>query len=106
MPLTEGEKQLFNKLFGGFVPEDDPTKPLRLNALDAVSEDVKRLQMRVGTNDRQRLEAHLASIAQIQKQIGAIAPECAPPAMPGAVSRLSSGRFGKAGRPPVRSTSS
>ncbi|MEZ4379803.1 MAG: DUF1552 domain-containing protein [Nannocystaceae bacterium] len=76
-------QDLFAKLFGGFVPQDDPTKPLRLNALDAVSEDVKRLQMRVGTNDRQRLDAHLASIAQIQKQIEAIAPECVPPAMPG-----------------------
>ncbi len=75
-------QEAFNKLFQGFVPEDDPSKPLRLNALDAVAEDAKRLQMRVGQNDRQRLEAHIASIAQLQKQIDALAPECTAPPMP------------------------
>jgi len=76
-------QEVFEKIFSGFVPQDDPTKPLRLNALDAVAEDVKRLQMRVGTNDRQRLDAHLTSIEQLQKQIDAIAPECTAPALPG-----------------------
>ncbi|MCA9635457.1 MAG: DUF1552 domain-containing protein [Myxococcales bacterium] len=76
-------QEAFQKLFGGFVPPDDPTKPLRLSALDAVAEDVKRLQMRVGSNDRQRLDAHLSSIAQIQKQIESIAPECSAPPQPG-----------------------
>ena len=83
LPPIHNPIEAFETIFNGFVPHDDPTKPLRLNALDAVSEDVKRLQMRVGNNDRMRLDAHLSSIAQIQKQIEAIAPECLPPAMPG-----------------------
>ncbi len=83
LPPIHNPQELFNKLFLGFVPPDDPTKPQRLTALDAVREDVLRLQQKVGANDKQRLQAHLASVEQVQKQIDAIAPLCEPPAMPG-----------------------
>ncbi len=82
LPQIFSPKDLYTKLFDSFVPPDDPTKPLRLNALDAVSEDVKRLKQRVGTADRLRLDAHLASVAQIRKQIDALAPECMLPMQP------------------------
>jgi len=82
LPPIANPQELFNKLFLGFVPPDDPTKPQRLTALDAVREDVLRLQQKVGANDRQRLDAHLTSVEQIQKQIDAIAPLCTPPMMP------------------------
>ena len=82
LPQVFSPKDLYTKLFDSFVPPDDPTKPLRLNALDAVSEDVKRLKQRVGTADRLRLDAHLASVAQIRKQIDALAPECMLPMQP------------------------
>lgn len=83
-PLTQifNPVEAYGKLFDSFVPSDDPTKPIRLNALDAVSEDVKRLKMRVGAEDKIRLDAHLASVAQIRKQIEALAPECMQPMMP------------------------
>lgn len=82
LPAIANPVDAYVKLFQGFVPPDDPTKPLRLNALDAIGEDVKRLQARVGANDRQRLDAHLTAIAQLRKQIDAIAPSCGAPAMP------------------------
>jgi len=82
LPQIFSPKELYTKLFDSFVPPDDPTKPLRLNALDAVSEDVKRLKLRVGAADRLRLDAHLASVAQIRKQIDALAPECMLPMQP------------------------
>ena len=82
LPSIANPIEAYAKLFQGFVPPDDPTKPLRLSALDAISEDVKRLQARVGAGDRARLDAHLTSIAQIRKQIDAVAPLCAAPPAP------------------------
>ena len=83
-PLTQifNPVEAYAKLFDSFVPPDDPTKPLRLSALDAVSEDVKRLKLRVGSADKIRLDAHLASVAQIRSQIEALAPECTEPMQP------------------------
>ncbi len=82
LPQIFNPIEAYAKLFDSFVPPDDPTKPLRLSALDAVSEDVKRLKLRVGSADRLRLDAHLASVAQIRKQIEALAPECTEPMQP------------------------
>lgn len=69
-------RDAWNKLFGSFTVPDDPDRPVRLSALDAVHEDVQRLQMRVGANDRMRLEAHLDAVAQLRGQIDALAPVC------------------------------
>ncbi|MCA9691176.1 MAG: DUF1552 domain-containing protein [Myxococcales bacterium] len=82
LPPIDQPQALFDKLFNGFVPPDDPSKPKRLKALDAVREDALRLQKIVGANDKQRLEAHLQSIYQIQQQIDAIAPVCQQPPAP------------------------
>ena len=82
LPQIFSPLELYTKLFDSFVPQDDPTKPLRLNALDAVAEDVKRLKLRVGKADQLRLDAHLSSVAQIRKQIDALAPECMQPMQP------------------------
>lgn len=75
-------REAWNKLFGGFTVPDDPSKPARLSALDAVREDVQRLQTRVGANDRMRLEAHLDAVAQLRTQIDALAPACELPPQP------------------------
>ncbi len=83
LPQTNSPQEAWNKLFASFTPENDPATPHRLAALDAVSEDAKALQQRVGMADRARLEAHLESVAQIRGQIAATAPECAQPPQPG-----------------------
>lgn len=82
LPQIREPLEAWNKLFASFTPENDPSTPHRLAALDAVAEDAKALQMRVGSVDRQRLDAHLESVAQIRNQIAALAPECAQPAQP------------------------
>ena len=69
-------REAWNKLFGNLTVPDDPERPARLSALDAVHEDVQRLQMRVGQNDRMRLEAHLDAVAQLRGQIDSLAPSC------------------------------
>ena len=73
---------VFNALFGNFVPKDDPEGPLRVAMLDVVANDAKRLKSRVGKADQSRLDAHLDSIAQLQSQISALPPACTAPTMP------------------------
>jgi hypothetical protein len=82
LPQTLDPQAAWNKLFASFTPDNDPATPHRLAALDAVSEDAKALQMRVGAADRIRLDAHLESVAQIRSQIAATAPECVQPLQP------------------------
>ncbi|PRQ05252.1 hypothetical protein ENSA7_47020 [Enhygromyxa salina] len=82
LPQIANPQEAWNKLFASFTPANDPAAPHRLAALDAVSEDAKALQLRVGTADRIRLQAHLESVAQIRTQIAATAPECVQPPQP------------------------
>ena len=82
VPTEYSPQAVFDALFNNYTPKDDPSGPLRVSLLDAVREDAKRLQLRVGSSDKQRLEAHLDSIAQLQKQIQAIPPACTKPGAP------------------------
>lgn len=83
LPQLANPQDAWTKLFASFTAEDDPNTPHRLAALDAVSEDAKALQLRVGAADHARLEAHLDSVAQIRSQIAALAPVCTTPPQPG-----------------------
>lgn len=82
LPQIFNPQEAYAKLFDSFVPPDDPTKGPRINILDAVKDDVAALKLRVGKADQQRLDAHLASVEQIRKQIEALAPACTLPGMP------------------------
>ncbi|PRP92349.1 hypothetical protein ENSA5_49800 [Enhygromyxa salina] len=82
LPQIADPQAAWNKLFASFTPDDDPTTPHRLAALDAVGEDTRALKQRVGSADRIRLDAHLDSVAQIRNQIAASAPECMQPVQP------------------------
>jgi len=61
---------------GGFVP--DPEVVLRRSAISAVGEDVKRLERELGSHDRQRLDAFLTSLRQLEHQL-ALQLEAPPP---------------------------
>ncbi len=82
LPPEYEPKALFNQLFGGFSPPEDPTVPPRLRMVDAVRGDAKRLMARVGAADRHRLEAHLEAVAALEKKIKALPPLCAFPDEP------------------------
>jgi len=66
---------LFERIFGGSFqlpgegPIVDPTLALRRSILDAVLEDVKRLQLEVGAQDKVRLEQHLEGIRGLEKRL-------------------------------------
>jgi hypothetical protein len=83
LPQIFHPNEAWEAMFASFTVPDDPTKPHRLGALDAIAEDVLALQNRVGTADKLRLEAHLDSIAQIRGQIDALAPSCTIPGAEG-----------------------
>ena len=68
--------ETYNRIFGEdfFDPNDGPFVPdaktiLRGSALSAVSDDVKRLEKRLGSHDKQRLDQYLASLRQLERQI-------------------------------------
>lgn len=79
---------LFNRLFTSFTPKDpnDPTNTLRGSVLDAIREDARALHRKLGANDKHRLDAHLTSIDQLQREISALPPVltsgCVVPGMP------------------------
>lgn len=75
-------QDVYDQLFGNFVPKDDPSGKLRTQMLDVVAADAKRLQQRVGANDKIRLDAHLSSLSQLRAQIAAAPPACTKPGAP------------------------
>ena len=79
---VQNPQDVYAQLFGNFVAKDDPEGLIRVKMLDAVSADAKRLKARVGKVDQARLDAHLDSISQLQKQIQALPPVCTKPGVP------------------------
>lgn len=88
MPQETNPARLFNTLFAGFTPKDprDPRDAMRANVLDAVKDDAKTLQARLGATDKQRLEAHLTGISELRTRVLALPPvftsACVKPATP------------------------
>ncbi|MBK7863452.1 MAG: DUF1552 domain-containing protein [Archangiaceae bacterium] len=86
MPQETNPAALFSRLFMGFTPKDptDPRDRLRVNVLDAVKDDAKRLQTQVSAADKARLDQHLTAISEVRSQILAlpsvITSSCAQPA--------------------------
>ncbi|MBL8912766.1 MAG: DUF1552 domain-containing protein [Archangium sp.] len=86
MPQETNPARLFNNLFASFTPRDprDPKDQLRASVLDAVNEDARALQARLGARDRARLDAHLTSVSELRTRILALPPvitsSCSKPA--------------------------
>lgn len=66
----------FATLFKSLQPRNtnDPTNAIRVKILDTVRDDAKRLQSKLGTADRHRLDAHLTSVNELENQIMALPP--------------------------------
>jgi hypothetical protein len=68
-------QRLFNRLFRGEFVAGDPDGILGVTAaqqrsmLDAVREDARRLERRLGISDRQRMEQHLESLRSIERRL-------------------------------------
>ncbi len=81
--------ELYQQLFANFTPSQtgpDPMLGARQKLLDAVLDDAKSLETRLGAADKQRLEIHLEGVREIEKQLeilqnGSLAA-CAVPPVP------------------------
>lgn len=95
-PCIYDAKALFDRLFANFKPPMPGTsmsnagqmaRQLRKSVLDAVLEDAKDLNVKLGPEDRRRLDAHLESIRQIEQRISTVgdqpvSPSCKVPTAP------------------------
>lgn len=94
-PAEYNPRILFERLFGGAFrapgeePIVDPTLSLRRSVLDAVSDDVRRLQNRVGTADKARLDQHFTAVRDLELRVARLLEDppnlasCARPEEPG-----------------------
>ncbi|MBR58799.1 MAG: hypothetical protein CMH54_12365 [Myxococcales bacterium] len=93
-PSEESPFALFERVFGagfqlpGEEPVIDPTLALRRSVLDAVMEDIQRLNSRIGAADAIRLEQHLDGVRSLEKRIAKLEEDppnlaaCALPTQP------------------------
>lgn len=93
-PPETSPRAFFDRIFGpdfrqpGDTTEVDPRLALRRSVLDAVMEDSARLQARLGSTDRARLEQHLDGIRELELRIARLEEDpptleaCVRPAAP------------------------
>jgi hypothetical protein len=81
MPPIFSPRAAFQRIFST-PPPDDPSRPSRLNVLDAVLDDVRAVRTKIGAADKLRLDAHLDSVSRLQSQIAALPPACVVPSEP------------------------
>jgi len=94
-PAESNPRVLFERLFGGSFrapgeePIVDPTLSLRRSVLDAVSDNVRRLQNRVGTADKARLDQHFSAVRDLELRVARLLEDppnlaaCSRPQEPG-----------------------
>lgn len=81
---------LFTKLFGSSSMEPTPTTPVddplkkkyRTSVLDYVLADINRLRPKLGSADKLRLDAHLASVDRLHKVLQQVTVSCTAPTNP------------------------
>lgn len=86
-PLELSPRQLWNRLFSDLEVDPDAAATAAArneSVLDFVMGDIASLQPRLGAEDRQRLEAHLQTVRELEKQVdlGGAAASCSAPAQP------------------------
>lgn len=79
-PAEYSPRELYARLFGAdFQPQ---VNLARASVLDAVSEQIGRLQQRVGARDRVRLEQHFDSVRTLEQRVEADPSACGLPSAP------------------------
>lgn len=79
----------FDRIFSGFTPagQEDPAlarlRARRASVLDAVKESFDSLRLRLGAEDRMRLDAHAEKVRQLEHRLTAAPPasQCATPSV-------------------------
>jgi hypothetical protein len=86
-PLEVSPRQLWNRLFSDLDLDPaaaDKAAARTKSVLDFVEEDIASLQGELGASDRQRLDEHLTTIRELERQVeaGGVSAECSQPAEP------------------------
>lgn len=81
-PSEESPHAFFERLFNTGTTGPIIAKA-RGSVLDAVGGQIKTLQGKLGTKDKQRLEQHLTSISEIQSRLNIPTAQCTKPGDPG-----------------------
>jgi hypothetical protein len=86
-PLELSPRQLWNRLFSDFQVDPDAAAKAAArtkSVLDFVMGDIAALQPRLGAEDRQRLQAHLDTVRELEQQVdlGGAAASCSAPSAP------------------------
>lgn len=74
-------QMIWATLFSDFQDKPDDSE-LRLSVIASVREDANRLKARLGSIDKQRVDAHLDGLAELEQRIKAVPPVCMAPNMP------------------------
>jgi hypothetical protein len=83
LPAEFSPHNLFERLFGAGFNPDEELRDSRLSVLDVVAQDTLALQDKLGSSDKQRLEAHLDGIRAIENKLVTTPPVCVLPEDPG-----------------------
>ena len=80
-PPQRNPQEVWQLLFGEFVPKPDD-RDMRKSILDLVRDDAKRIEGKLGSLDRQRLDAHLQGVHELEQKVLATPPTCDLPPFP------------------------
>ncbi|HEY3594131.1 MAG TPA: DUF1552 domain-containing protein [Polyangiaceae bacterium] len=77
LPKIIDPAETFDKLFGGFATSTDPVaqaaaarkRKIGQSVIDFVRKDVNRLHSRLGPTEQQKLDQHLTSLRELEKQL-------------------------------------
>ena len=80
---------VYNRIFKDLVTPDStgsmPTDAMiaeRRSVLDAVSDQIAQLETQVSSDDKQKLDAHLSLVRDVERRLGSSGLACTKPAMP------------------------
>lgn len=88
LPPEANPRQVFDRLFADKPndPEAVARNELRASVLDAVLDDAKDLNRRLGGSDRKKLDQYLSSVRELEKRVSQVEP-LTPMVLPDDVSR-------------------
>lgn len=74
LPAETNPRQVFNRLFGNGLPGDIAKRDAKQalyhkSILDFVMEDARRMQSRLGSTDRRKLDEYLTSVRELEQRI-------------------------------------
>lgn len=74
LPFTDNPQQVFDRMFAGFEPDTSQSDAgrraaLRTSVLDHVRGEATTLRLRLGTEDRLKLDSYLTSVRELETRI-------------------------------------